>query len=85
MISLANLTSSHAMSYFQEKSDYFLNKEGKGVWSGQGANKLNLEGNITQTDFERVLSGKHPDDGSLLRQKNGEVVSIVDPENWTIC
>jgi conjugative relaxase-like TrwC/TraI family protein len=74
MISCSNLTSSHAMSYFQEKSDYFFNKEGKGTWAGSGAQMLGLEGSITQHDFEMILSGKHPKDGSLLRKKNGEVV-----------
>jgi conjugative relaxase-like TrwC/TraI family protein len=48
--------------------DYYVRGgEPAGRWIGGGARRLGLDGLVRPEDLERVLTGQHPRDGSLLR------------------
>ena len=56
----------HATHYFSPQDDYYT-KEGGGIWMGQGAQKLGLNGEVDQARFRALLEGRLPD-GRRIRE-----------------
>jgi conjugative relaxase-like TrwC/TraI family protein len=54
----------HAAHYFSPQDDYYT-KEGGGIWLGQGAQKLELTGEVDQARFRALLEGRLPDGGRI--------------------
>jgi len=67
MLSIKNLQSAaQAAHYFKEKDDYYsAATPTPGTWSGRGAEELGLRGEVTKEDFEKLLSGRAPDETPL--------------------
>ena len=65
-----NLKDYHKKHY--DKVDYYT-EEGKrvGTWYGKGADSLELEGTINKDEYEAVIDGNNPNDGSRLRSSGG--------------
>ncbi len=68
MVSITNVSSGQASTYYQ-KDNYYTKSEGQ--WQGKGAQKIGIEGEIKKEDFEKVIHGKAPD-GSFEIQNGGE-------------
>ncbi len=73
MISIGNVVSvSDGARYFQEAvaespADYYAARgEAAGVWRGQAAAELGLNGPVRREDFVRILDGRHPTTGDEL-------------------
>ena len=47
-------------------AEYYLAHGEEGLWIGEGASRLGLEGRIGDTAFRRVLAAVHPDSGEPL-------------------
>ena len=63
-----------AKSYFQAKShDYYvLGAEEPGVWRGEGARLLGLEGEVQKRDWDRLCDNKYPATGKRLTERDRE-------------
>ena len=46
------------VDYFQSPDNYYVKDGIQGVWFGEGAKLLNLEGDVKLKDFVSVLKGK---------------------------
>ncbi|MFY9984531.1 MAG: MobF family relaxase [Chthoniobacterales bacterium] len=62
-----------AAKYFDsalEKADYYAKSEatGKGVWGGQGAGRLGLDGEVRRDDFIRLATNETPEGDSLTER-----------------
>jgi conjugative relaxase-like TrwC/TraI family protein len=58
MLSIANITSEHASSYYSN-GDYYSKDSIIGEWCGKGADKLKLKDKaFDKLDFEKLLNGK---------------------------
>ena len=54
-----------AVNYFLKEAEYYGN--GKGTWFGDGAERLNLKGEVNKEDFQQLLEGKIPGGPDLAR------------------
>jgi conjugative relaxase-like TrwC/TraI family protein len=53
-----------------EQNDYYAEKEKViGLWHGNGAKMLGLDGIVCQKDFEALRQGIHPENGAFIRQR----------------
>jgi conjugative relaxase-like TrwC/TraI family protein len=63
--------------------DYYAGRgESPGVWVGQGAAELELEGAVGDGEFGRLISGRHPLTGAVLRSQaptKRTTVERIDP------
>jgi conjugative relaxase-like TrwC/TraI family protein len=63
-----------ALAYYDHlrRDDYYTSKgEPPGRWAGRGAERLSLDGPVTQAEFEAALDGRDPKTGELLVQRGG--------------
>jgi conjugative relaxase-like TrwC/TraI family protein len=71
-----------AHAYYSEKDDYYLADKKSAVWSGAGAERLGLQGEIKPADLKAVLQGKAGDQQvgkpgfRQVRQSNGTMKKI---------
>lgn len=56
MISFAKGSASQGASYYEADS-YYVNDASKGLWWGDGAKELGIEGEIKKTEFTKILNG----------------------------
>lgn len=70
MLSFKAVTSSGGASeYFENTDDYYAKDDGhKGVWQGEGAKKLELEGKVDKNDFKKLLDGYLTTTGEKIRK-----------------
>jgi conjugative relaxase-like TrwC/TraI family protein len=69
-------SSSSAKSYFRSSDYYSEGQELIGVWRGQGAAMLGLQGEIRQAEWERMCDNRNPVNNERLtaRQKDNRRV-----------
>ncbi len=60
-----------AAHYFSAADDYYT-KEHPGMWQGQGAAMLGLEGGVEQKQFARLLDGRLPDGSRIANSFDKE-------------
>jgi len=60
MLSITNMTSEQASHYHKEEQNYYQKNNEIGVWQGKGAESLNLQGNISHEQFDRLCHGINP-------------------------
>ncbi|MEM6504043.1 MAG: MobF family relaxase [Planctomycetota bacterium] len=72
-----------AQSYFipganRSAGDYYLPREGRGLWIGKGAHHLGLKGAIEKEHFDRLCENRHPYTGErlTLRTKPGRRIGL---------
>lgn len=66
-------TASGALNYFKESQDNYYQQEGDlGVWQGEAAKELGLEGVIKEQDLENILWGKDKDGNELVQARMDE-------------
>jgi conjugative relaxase-like TrwC/TraI family protein len=77
MHSIASVrSSSGAADYFANDNYYSADEHAEaGVWSGEGARALGLEGQVERDAFEGILNGKLPD-GELVGQVEGRRLGL---------
>lgn len=72
MLSIQNVTSSQASTYYS-KDAYYTRDQLSGQWLGQGAERLNLTGDFKQEDFEHIIHGRNIHGANLIeRGMNGK-------------
>jgi conjugative relaxase-like TrwC/TraI family protein len=72
-----SVSSEAAARYFDsalEKADYYAKSEGngKGVWGGQGAERLGLSGEVRRKNFVSLASNKTPSCDRNLTERTKE-------------
>lgn len=60
MLSITNMTSEQASHYHKEEQNYYQKNNEIGIWQGKGAESLNLQGNISHEQFDRLCHGINP-------------------------
>lgn len=60
MLSITNMTSEQASHYHKEEQNYYQKNNEIGIWQGNGAESLNLQGNISHEQFDRLCHGINP-------------------------
>ncbi|MDX9901599.1 MAG: MobF family relaxase [Aliarcobacter sp.] len=60
MLSITNMTSEQASHYHKEEQNYYQKNNEIGVWQGKGVESLNLQGNISHEQFDRLCHGINP-------------------------
>ncbi|MEA5464725.1 MobF family relaxase [Leptothoe sp. PORK10 BA2] len=70
MLSTSNL-SAHQAAHYYSKEDYYSQEEGVSPsrWLGQGAQKLNLSGDVETETFQHLLRGQTPEGQNLFSRK----------------
>ncbi len=89
MLSVAKLTPGQEAYYERSVAagldDYYAGKgESPGIWAGQGAASLGLEGEIEEGELGALVRGKHPQTGTELRAHvKARTITIerIDPES----
>ena len=72
MLSISNVSNSAgASSYYEQADDYYSKDRSPSVWSGQGAERMNLAGDVKPEDFRALLDGKLPNGDKIHRAANG--------------
>ena len=67
MLSIANIKNAEQAATYYERDDYYLKKEGgQTQWWGQGAARLDLNGEVEPDAFRSLAAGKLPDGTELL-------------------
>ncbi len=78
MLSISKITSSKAAGSYYEKDDYYAkddpNHQKQSQWQGKGAELLGLKGEVSKSDFEKILAGELPNGKLLGKNRDGELV-----------
>src|SRR5260221_13489276 len=84
-----------AAKYFDsalEKADYYAKTEvtGKGVWGGQGADRLGLGNEVKRDDFIGLASNENPKGGTLTertkeKRRAGYDFTFSVPKSVSLC
>lgn len=77
MHSIASVrSSSGAAAYFAQDNYYTVDENAEaGVWGGEGARELGLQGQVERDQFESILNGKLPD-GEMVGQVDGRRLGL---------
>ncbi len=75
MVSISNMSAGQASSYFQ-KDGYYQAPEG--LWAGQGAREMSLQGGIQKVDFFAIINGIQP--GTLSAQEAKTLENLTKVE-----
>ncbi|MBA4228783.1 MAG: hypothetical protein C0456_19470, partial [Hyphomonas sp.] len=72
MHSIASVRSSSGAAAYFANDNYYTEQEHAeaGVWGGEGARALGLEGQVEKGAFEAILNGQLPD-GAMVGQVEG--------------
>ena len=72
MHSIASVRSSSGAADYFASDNYYTPEENAeaGVWGGEGARALGLEGQVERDQFEGILNGRLPD-GEMVGQVEG--------------
>lgn len=83
MMSVANVSSGQALTYFQK--DYYTKEQQNDStrWQGKGAEALGLTGPVRKEAFSKMLDGQLPN-GTTLGRINGDGV-IEHQSGWDAC
>ena len=84
-----------ATQYFFKTDDYYTKESGldekPSIWYGKGAEKLELQGEVSKEQFKELLSGKLPNGIQVGQKKNGEIshragfdLTFSAPKSWSI-
>lgn len=79
-MSISQVSSASAASAYYQADNYYAkdSKDGQGVWHGQAAEHLGLEGKtVSPEEFEKILSGEIPNGQKLYRVVDGKKKHIA--------
>ncbi|PKP96375.1 MAG: DNA helicase, partial [Alphaproteobacteria bacterium HGW-Alphaproteobacteria-13] len=77
MHSIASVRSSSGAADYFASDNYYTPEENAeaGVWGGEGARALGLEGQVERDQFESILNGRLPD-GEMVGQVEGRRLGL---------
>ena len=67
MLSIHNVTSGQASTYYTQDSYYTRDQLG-GQWTGRGAELLGLDGDFSREDFENIIHGRDRSGTELIER-----------------
>lgn len=70
---IQNTSVAGAKSYYQQSDYYTKDQERPGIWRGDAASRLDLSGDIRQTDWNRLCENLHPRTGEPLTARTNTV------------
>lgn len=79
-MSISQISSAGAAGSYYQSDNYYAKdgEDGQGIWSGQAAAALNLDGKaVSPEEFEKILSGEIPNGQKLYRVVDGEKKHIA--------
>lgn len=72
MLSISNVNPAQATNYYQKDELYYEENKERGVWTGQGAEALGIEGRAVQPEtFCALLEGQMPDGSEIQSRSDG--------------
>jgi len=80
MMSISQISSAGAAGSYYQSDNYYAKdgQDGQGIWSGQAAAALDLDGKaVSPEEFEKILSGEIPNGQKLYRVVDGEKKHIA--------
>ena len=82
MHSIASVRSSSGAADYFASDNYYTPEENAeaGVWGGEGARALGLEGQVERDQFEGILNGRLPDGEMVGPIAGGLFACLDDPE-----
>jgi conjugative relaxase-like TrwC/TraI family protein len=72
MLSISNVNPAQATNYYQKDELYYEENKERGVWTGQGAEALGIEGRAVEPEtFRALLEGQMPDGSEIQSRSDG--------------